>query len=73
MKPFQPRIPFVSAASLLCVLAGAASAQTRLYFSEYQFQAARISAMGLDGSNPHLLFAPAPSDWSMPCSCWSSC
>jgi len=50
-------------ALLLATLAGAAHAQTQILFSEYQFNAPQIKAMGLDGSNPHLLFAPSTAQW----------
>jgi hypothetical protein len=55
-------------AARLAVLAVAALtpfalAQTQLYIGEYQFQAARMAAVNLDGTNPHQLFALAPSDW----------
>src|ERR1043165_8188259 len=56
---FMPR----TAALALTLAAGSASAQTQIYFSEYKFQDPRISAMGLDGSNPHLLFAPSLAQW----------
>jgi sugar lactone lactonase YvrE len=51
--------------AVCCVLGWAAGvcAQTQLYVAEYQFQAARFSAMGTDGSSPHVLFALPPDQW----------
>jgi hypothetical protein len=45
------------------LIAAAAAAQPQVYFSEYKYQDPRISAMGPDGQNPHLLFAPPASQW----------
>ena len=53
------------AATALTALAAAsnASAQSRIYFSEYEFNNARVRSMGLDGSNPQTLFALPTSEW----------
>jgi sugar lactone lactonase YvrE len=52
----------LSAAALACI-AGTARAQTELYIAEYQFQAARMAAVNLDGTNPHELFPLPAADW----------
>lgn len=54
-----------SACSILSVLvaAGGCCAQPELFVSEYQFQAARMSAMGLDGSSPRVLFELPAAQW----------
>jgi hypothetical protein len=54
---------FRTAAVALAACAGAAHAQPELYIAEYQFQAARFTAMNPDGSNPHTLFNLPAADW----------
>jgi len=58
---YHPRALCPAAALLLA--AGAAHAQTELYVAQYQFNNARMMAMGLDGSSPRELFAMAPAQW----------
>lgn len=52
----------LAALALLCC-APALSAQTKLYFTEYQFNAARVRSMNLDGSNAQTLFALPANEW----------
>lgn len=47
----------------LMLAAGAASAQNRLYVAEYQFNAARISAVNTDGTDPAVLFNLPAAQW----------
>ena len=54
---------FVAAVCLTLVAGSASFAQTEVYFGEYQFNAPRIGAMQLDGSNARLLFAPPSQYW----------
>jgi hypothetical protein len=52
-----------NAVMCLMLAAGAASAQNRLFIAEYQFNAARISAVDTDGGNPAVLFALPTAQW----------
>lgn len=57
-------LPLLSRLSLtLTLFTPLAAAQAELYFCEYQFGGATVSAMGLDGSNPHTLFALPSNEW----------
>jgi hypothetical protein len=53
----------VAASLVLLALSSVAGAQTQLYFAEYEFNAARVRSMGLDGSNPQTLFALPSNEW----------
>ncbi len=52
----------LAALALLCS-APALFAQTKLYFTEYQFNAARVRSMNLDGSNAQTLFSLPSNEW----------
>jgi hypothetical protein len=56
-------LPILLAAGLAATLVAPCVAQTELFLAEYQFNAARVAAMGLDGSNPRGLFDLPPEQW----------
>lgn len=54
---------FVLTCAFGCAATSFARAQTELFFAEYEFNNARISAMQLDGSGLHTLFTLPANEW----------
>ncbi len=50
----------IAGAAALC---GVAAGQSQLYVGQYQYQAAKMTSISLDGSNPQTLFTLDPDYW----------